>query len=112
GSVELRTLYPKGLLAPLKPVLALPEVIDASKWADGKLDFTAPERQYMLRPVSGVYGGMVINTSKISKSAIKSSRDLLKPEWKGKMVSSPAAAGSGRGLSPKPLYPPHGHACC
>ncbi len=40
GSVELRTLYPKGLLAPLKPVFALSEVIDASKWTDGKLDFT------------------------------------------------------------------------
>jgi ABC-type Fe3+ transport system substrate-binding protein len=104
GSVELRTLYPKGLLAPLKPVLALPEVIDASKWADGKLDFTDPERQYMLRTVSGVYGGMVINTSKISKSAIKSSRDLLKPEWKGKMVSSPAAAGSGSGFAANVLY--------
>jgi len=74
GSVELRTLYPKGLPARLKPILAVPEVIDASKWADGKLDFTDPERQYMLRTVSGVYGGMVINTSKISKSAIKSSR--------------------------------------
>jgi hypothetical protein len=74
GSVELRTLYPKGLPARLKPILAVPEVIDASKWTDGKLDFTDPERQYMLRTVSGVYGGMVINTSKISKSAIKSSR--------------------------------------
>jgi ABC-type Fe3+ transport system substrate-binding protein len=104
GSVELRTLYPKSLLAPLKPVLALPEVIDASKWADGKLDFTDPERQYMLRTVSGVYGGMVINTSKVSKSAIKSSKDLLKPEWKGKIVSSPAAAGSGSGFAANVLY--------
>ena len=104
GSVELRTLYPKGLLAPLKPVLALPEVIDTSKWTDGKLDFTDPERQYMLRTVSGVYGGMVINTSKISKSAIKSSKDLLKPEWKGKVVSSPAAAGSGSGFAANVLY--------
>jgi ABC-type Fe3+ transport system substrate-binding protein len=104
GSVELRTLYPKGLLAPLKPVLALPEVIDTSKWTDGKLDFTDPERQYMLRTVSGVYGGMVINTSKISKSAIKSSKDLLKPEWKGKIVSSPAAAGSGSGFAANVLY--------
>lgn len=104
GSVELRTLYPKGLLAPVKPALALPEVIDPSKWADGKLDFTDPERQYMLRTVSGVYGGMVINTSKISKSAIKSSKDLLKPEWKGKIVSSPAAAGSGSGFAANVLY--------
>ena len=104
GSVELRTLYPKGLLAPLKPVLALPEVVDASKWADGKLDFTDPERQFMLRTVSGVYGGMVINTSKISKNAIKSSKDLLKPEWKGKIVSSPAAAGSGSGFAANVLY--------
>ena len=58
----MRTLYPKGLLTPLKPILALPEVVDASKWADGKLDFTDPERQFMLRTVSGVYGGVVINT--------------------------------------------------
>jgi ABC-type Fe3+ transport system substrate-binding protein len=104
GSVELRTLYPKKLLAPIKPVLAMPEVVDLSKWVDGKIEFTDPEHEYMLRTVSGVYGGMVINTSKVPKSAIKSSKDLLKPEWKGKIVSSPTAAGSGSGFAANVLY--------
>jgi spermidine/putrescine-binding protein len=32
GSAELNSLLPKGLLAPIKPILILPEVTDASKW--------------------------------------------------------------------------------
>ena len=103
GSVELRTLYPKGLLMPLKPVLALPEVIDTSSgWTESSTlptlkDKTCCDGFLRLRRT-------VINTSKISKSAIKSTKDLLKPEWKGKIVSSPAAAGSGSGFAANVLY--------
>lgn len=104
GSAELRTLLPKGLLAPVKPILALPEVVDASKWADGRLEFTDREGQYMLRTVSGVYGGMVINTKNMPVGAIKRTADLFKPELKGKIVSSPVTSGSGSGFAANVLY--------
>ena len=104
GSAELRTLLPKGLLAPIKPVLVLPEVVDVKKWAGGHLEFTDPEGMYMLRTVSGVYGGMVINTRNMPVSAIQTTADLLKPALKGKIVSSPIASGSGSGFAANVLY--------
>ena len=104
GSSELRDLYPKGLLAPIKPFLILPEVVDVTKWQDGKLEFTDPEGIYFFRTVSGVYGGMVINTKNTPASAIKRMDDLLKPDMKGKIVSSPVTSGSGSGFAANVLY--------
>jgi hypothetical protein len=42
-------LYPEKMLDPVRPVLVLPEVIDASKWKKRKLWFSDPEDQFVLR---------------------------------------------------------------
>lgn len=104
GSAELRSLYPKGLLSPIKPILVMPEDEDPTKWADNHIEYTDKDGQYFLRTVSGVYGGMVINTKNLSKDALKTSADLLKPQYKGKIVSSPYQAGSGSGFAANVLY--------
>ena len=49
GLSELITLYPKGCLAPVKPKLLLPEVVDTKKWRGGFLKFNDPEGQYLLQ---------------------------------------------------------------
>src|SRR3989304_2759385 len=42
-------LYREKMLDPIKPVLVLPEVTDRSKWKKGKLWFSDPDDQYVLR---------------------------------------------------------------
>jgi ABC-type Fe3+ transport system substrate-binding protein len=104
GSSELLQLVPKGLLAPIKPLLCIPEVTDRRKWKDDQIAFTDEQQMYLFRTVSSVYGGILINTNNVPRTAIKTSADVLKPAFKGKIISSPYNAGSGAGFATNVLY--------
>jgi iron(III) transport system substrate-binding protein len=100
GLSEAFDVYPQGCLAPLKPQLILPEVTDPQNWRDGTLKFDDPEGAYMLQLGEAVYGPVAYNTERVQPEQISTSRDLLKPEFKGKITSyDPRRAGTGRGLS-------------
>src|SRR5580765_110982 len=43
------TFHREKMLQPLRPALQLPEVVDGSKWKKGKLWFSDPDEQYILR---------------------------------------------------------------
>ncbi len=85
-------------------MLVLPEVTDPAKWQENRLEFTDAEGMYMFRTVSGVYGGMVINTKNTPPSSIRRMDDLLQPDMKGRIVSSPVTSGSGSGFAANVLY--------
>jgi ABC-type Fe3+ transport system substrate-binding protein len=104
GSSELLQLVPKGLLAPIRPILCLPEVTDRRKWADDQLLFTDEQRSILFRCVSSVYGGVLINTKNVPVNALKTSADMLRPEFKGKIISSSYNAGSGAGFASNVFY--------
>jgi ABC-type Fe3+ transport system substrate-binding protein len=98
GNSELLSLYPKGCLAPVKPKLILPEVIDGKYWRGGRLKFNDPDRQYLLQTAEANYGWTVVHTAQIKPEQIKSSKDLLKPEYRGKIASfDPRQGGAGQG---------------
>lgn len=85
-----------GILDPLKPALVSPDVLDASKWRTGKLWFADPSDEYVLRMAYFASPGLTINTKVVPAGTITSWQDLLKPEWKGKIVAyDPTIAGSG-----------------
>lgn len=89
-------LYPEKMIDPVRPVLLLPEVVNPSKWKGGKLRFMDPDQKYILRLFSTVREVMHINTDSVKESDFKSIKDLLNPEWKGKIsVADPTGAGSG-----------------
>jgi iron(III) transport system substrate-binding protein len=89
-------LHREQLIDPIKPVLMLPEVLDTSKWTNGKLWFMDPEQQYVLRVANHVTPLMHINTDGIKPEQLRSSRDLLDPKWRGKIaVMDPTIPGSG-----------------
>ena len=89
------TAHVEKMLEPFRPRLILPEVVDPSKWKKGKLWFTDPEQQYILRAFSTVVSPVSINTAYVSPEEIRSFKDLLNPKWKGKITSrDPVLGGS------------------
>jgi ABC-type Fe3+ transport system substrate-binding protein len=98
GNSEIRTLYPKGCLAPLRPSLVLPEVINPKKWRGDFLKFTDPEEKYLLQTAEfASFGRLIINTDQVKPQEINSVKDLLKPQYKGKIAGfEPRTQGSGQ----------------
>jgi len=88
--------YKEKMLAPLRPALILPEVVDGSKWKKGKLWFEDPEDQYVLRLASSVSNLFHINTNVVKPGELRSALDLLDPKWKGRIaLEDPTVTGSG-----------------
>jgi iron(III) transport system substrate-binding protein len=88
GSTSPRIFHRAKMLEPVKPLLLLPEVVDASAWYEGKHHYNDPENRYIFvfegTPRSG---DITFNTKVVNAAEIKSYWDLLAPKWKGKIVS-------------------------
>lgn len=75
-------------LDPIKPVLMLPEVVDETKWWQGKHHYSDPEKKYLFRYVaSAQYGQISYNSQLIQPKEFTSFWDFLSPKWKGKILS-------------------------
>lgn len=97
GTSALRS---KDLLDPLLPKLILREAIDADKWHSSKgsgLKWIDQKQQYVVQTSEMVFGYVLVNTKMAGSGAIKSWRDLLKSDWKGKITShDPRGSGAGQ----------------
>ena len=83
---NLTIFHANKLLDPIKPKLVLPEVLDQSKWWQGKHHYADPENEYVLRFVgSPQYGSISYNTKQVKEDQFKSIWDFLNPKWKGKI---------------------------
>ena len=84
-----------GALDPLEPYLVLPEVLDQSKWFEGRHYFADKEGKYLFKYASNPGADISYNTKLVNPDNIKSYWDLLDPKWKGKIVTyDPGARGS------------------
>jgi iron(III) transport system substrate-binding protein len=92
----VNTLYPEKLIDPLRPLLILPEVLDASRWKTGRPWFIDPEQRFVLRVFRSVIGLLLYNAEHVKSEEIRSARDLLNPKWRGKIsTDDPTVAGTG-----------------
>jgi ABC-type Fe3+ transport system substrate-binding protein len=73
-------------MTPLRPKLILPGVTDPKNWIDGKLKFADNADTFIFYPAEAVFGWPLINTDLVKPGTIKTWNDLLKPEFKGKIV--------------------------
>src|SRR5215210_4580937 len=76
-----------GVLAPLRPALILPEVLDPSKYRLGRLIFMDPADQYVFRMNNTVARTLSLNSDQVRPEDIQSWYDLLKPEYRGRIVT-------------------------
>jgi len=96
----LFTLQPEKMLAPLKPLLLLPEVTDGSKWKSGQLKFLDAEQQNILVLFNNVDSFLIVNEDYVKPGEIKEARDLLNPKWKGKIsTQDPGSSGTGSDMA-------------
>jgi iron(III) transport system substrate-binding protein len=96
NETTVNVLYPEKMIDPIKPLMILPETVDASKWKAAKLRFIDPEEKYILRLFSTVTGAVFINLDHVKPEDMRSVEDLLNPRWKGKIsTEDPTVSGSG-----------------
>lgn len=89
GNSLYQVLFLNKILDPIKPALLLPEVLDASKWWEGKHKYIDKEGEHIFVYEGNVSGGgnPAINTQLIKTGDFKSYWDFLTPKLKGKIVS-------------------------
>ncbi len=97
GGSELLSLYPRGLLKPIKPQLLLPGVTAGQHWIGGKMKWMDRQGQYFFQGSNWVHAWPVINANVVNVGAITSWKDLLKPEYQGKIAAhDPRTGGPGQ----------------
>jgi iron(III) transport system substrate-binding protein len=83
-------------LDPLKPVLMLPDVLDPKVWPTGGPWFRDPNGETSLQIFETISPIGYLNTASVSAEEIKTTDDLVKPQWKGKIASyDPSVNGGG-----------------
>ena len=108
GGSIYQSLYLGKMLDPLKPALILPEVIDPTKWWEGKQRYADREGRYIIVYEANVAAGAspAYNSNLINPKDYKSLWDFLNPKLKGKIVSPRSSAGARfRAVVPVSLLP-------
>ena len=89
-------LYGEHMTQPVKPYIVRPEALDPKAWRGGKVWYMDPGQQYIVRVSDYVSQQIWVNTDTMKPTEITAWKDLLKPEYKGKMASyDPIKNGSG-----------------
>lgn len=95
GAGSGSALASAGALDPLEPYMILPEVLDQSKWFEGRHYFADKDGKYLFKYASNPGSDVSYNTKLVNPDNIKSYWDILDARWKGKIVTyDPGARGS------------------
>ncbi|HEY3917522.1 MAG TPA: extracellular solute-binding protein [Stellaceae bacterium] len=96
-SSVMGSLKPVGALAPIKPDLILPEVLDDKNWLGGfDAGFMDLDKKYMYGFQAEVTPTVLVNWDFVNHADLKTYQDLLKPQFAGKIVwDDPRLPGAG-----------------
>jgi ABC-type Fe3+ transport system substrate-binding protein len=97
GSTSAVDLLEYGLLQPVAPYMALPEVSDPKHWWGGHM-YADKAKQFIYSSLAYMTEALWYNNTLVKPGEIKTYDDLLHPKWKGKIVfHDPRVSGSGAG---------------
>lgn len=80
-------LAKSGNLLPVNSLFLLPDVLNKDRWIGGNIHYVDKTQKFMAIPSEYVSTRPVINSELINPSSVKTLKDLLKPEFKGKIAS-------------------------
>ncbi|HEY2922309.1 MAG TPA: substrate-binding domain-containing protein [Candidatus Binatia bacterium] len=81
-------LYSAKVLDPIKPALTLPEVLDQTKWWEGKHQYMDPEASYIFVFLGSLdMPNVYYNKNLVEPKEFKSYWDLTQSKWRGKIVA-------------------------
>lgn len=101
----LRTLKPAGALAPLEPLLILPEILDKSAWFQNELWWTDAQKPYTNTAFVGVMiPPAYYNTNLAKASDFTSYWDLTNEKWRGKIISNDVRIAGPGGVPARFIY--------
>ncbi|MBI4329703.1 MAG: extracellular solute-binding protein [Chloroflexi bacterium] len=87
-------MKPAGLLGPADPLLILPEVTGPDVWTGGRFPFLDKDRT-TVKMLAVIQRYISYNTTLVKEGEITSYKDLLKPQYKGKIsMSDPSVSGA------------------
>ena len=113
GNSLFQVLYVGKMLDPIKPALILPEVLDATKWWEGKIKYADKDGQYIIVYEGNVAAGAGAgyNVQLVDPREYKTYWDFLNPKLKGKIISTDIRKVRGAGIPWQFLYyhPELGH---
>lgn len=87
NATQMGVLYPAKVMEPIKPALILPEVLDESKWFQGKHHYVDPDNRYFLAFEGSASHPISYNKRLVKPEEIRSYWDLIDPRWRGKLMS-------------------------
>ena len=81
-------LYAAKALDPIKPALLLPEVVDQSKWWEGRHHYMDPDGSYIFVFLGSVdLPNVYYNKNLVDPKEFKSYWDLIQSKWRGKIIA-------------------------
>ena len=90
----------KRLFEPLPPKLLLAEVTDLARWKEKKFKWVDGEKQFIFQASEWITANILVNTNLVNPASIKSWKDILKPEHKGKIAfHDPTSPGAGQAVA-------------
>jgi iron(III) transport system substrate-binding protein len=106
GNSLYQVLYQGKMLDPIKSTLILPDVLDPTKWWEGKQKYADKEGQFIFVYEGNVSAGAGAgyNTQSLDPREYKTYWDFLNPKLKGKILSTDIRRVRGAGIAWQFLY--------
>ena len=88
----------QGVLDPVRPLLLLPEVTAENKWLGGFQGlFVDKDQKYIAGFLAYASAPVFVNRDIVPESKFRFDKDLIDPQWKGKIVLQDPRGGAGLG---------------
>lgn len=96
GGMMIPAMKPAGVMGEIEPLIVLHEARDGKYWRGGKFPFLDSDKK-TVGMIAGLQRNIIYNTNLVKKGEITTYKDLLKPQYKGRItLNDPTIPGAGK----------------